>query len=317
MKILVITPPRSSSLSGNATTARRWARILRRLGHQVRVAAKYDRGQADIMVALHAWRTAAAIWRFRRYWPDRPIIVALSGTDIYEYLARDPQPVLRSLECADRLVGLQDRVHRQLPARFRRKLRIIHQSAPSVPRHNRGPAPHFEVVVIGHLRDVKDPLRAAKAARLLPASSRLRIVHVGAADAPRWAAAARAEMAANSRYIWRGEVSRAKVRELLGRAQAIVLSSLSEGGANVISEALMAGVPVLASRIDGSVGLLGADYPGYFPVRDTAALARLLERMERDPAFVKRLRRAAARRRPLFRPEREIAAWRRLVRELR
>ena len=57
----------------------------------------------------------------------------------------------------------------------------------------------------------------------------------------------------------------------------MVLSSLSEGGANVISEAVAAGVPVLASRIDGSVGLLD-DYPGYFPVRDTAALARLLER---------------------------------------
>ena len=59
---------------------------------------------------------------------------------------------------------------------------------------------------------------------------------------------------------------------LFGRARAMVLSSLSEGGANVVSEAVAAGVPVLASRIDGSVGLLGRDYPGYFPVADTAAL---------------------------------------------
>jgi glycosyltransferase involved in cell wall biosynthesis len=116
--------------------------------------------------------------------------------------------------------------------------------------------------------------------------------------------------------VWRGDRPRAEVRRLLGRARAIVLSSLSEGGANVISEAVAAGVPVLASRIDGSVGLLGRDYPGYFPVRDTEALARLLHRIETNPQFLLRLRRAVARRAPLFRPARERAAWKKLIGEL-
>jgi len=96
----------------------------------------------------------------------------------------------------------------------------------------------------------------------------------------------------------------------------MVLSSLSEGGANVISEAIVTGVPVLASRMDGNVGLLGADYPAYFPVGNTNALAQLLQRIEGDRRFVARLRRAIARRAPLFRPEREVAAWRRLLAEL-
>jgi glycosyltransferase involved in cell wall biosynthesis len=96
----------------------------------------------------------------------------------------------------------------------------------------------------------------------------------------------------------------------------MVLSSLSEGGANVISEAVAAGVPVLASRIDGSVGLLGRDYPGYYPVGDTAALARLLSRLETSPDFRTRLRRAIKRRAALFRPAREKAAWKRLIGEL-
>ena len=109
-------------------------------------------------------------------------------------------------------------------------------------------------------------------------------MHLGAAETPQWAAAAKAEMAANPRYVWRGDRPRADVRRLLGRARAMVLSSLSEGGANVISEAVAAGVPVLASRIDGSVGLLGRDYPGYFPVGDTEALAQLLRRIETDSA---------------------------------
>jgi glycosyltransferase involved in cell wall biosynthesis len=97
----------------------------------------------------------------------------------------------------------------------------------------------------------------------------------------------------------------------------MVLSSLSEGGANVISEAVVGGVPILASRMDGNVGLLGGDYPGYFSVGDTKALARLLQRIEGDIAFVARLRRAIARRAPLFRPAREVAAWRRLLADLR
>ena len=293
----------------------RWRRILRELGHEVRVADAYDGSPTDLMIALHAWRSAESIRRFRALYPDRPLIVALSGTDIYEYIARDPAPVLHSLACADRLLALQDLVRRRVPMRFRSKLRVLHQSAHPL-RPGRKSTRSFDVAVIGHLRHVKDPMRAALAARRLPASSRMRIVHYGAAENPRWAAAAKAEMARNPRYVWRGDRPRAEVGRLLGRARAMVLSSRSEGGANVISEAVAAKVPILASRIDGSVGLLGRDYPGYFPVGDTAALARLLHRVESDPPYLSRLQRAIARRALLFRPAREKAAWKKLIREL-
>lgn len=293
----------------------RWRRILRELGHEVRVADAYDGSPTDLMIALHAWRSAESIRRFRALYPDRPLIVALSGTDIYEYIARDPAPVLHSLACADRLLALQDLVRRRVPTRFRSKLRVLHQSAHPL-RPGRKSTRSFDVAVIGHLRHVKDPMRAALAARRLPASSRMHIVHYGAAENPRWAAAARAEMARNPRYVWRGDRPRAEVGRLLGRARVMVLSSRSEGGANVISEAVAAKVPILASRIDGSVGLLGRNYPGYFPVGDTAALARLLHRVESDPPYLLRLQRAIARRAPLFRPAREKAAWKKLIREL-
>lgn len=282
----------------------------------MRIAADYDGRPADLMVAVHAWRSAAAIARFKAGYPTHPVILQLSGTDIYGYLASDPVPTLRSMELADRLVALNDLAWRVVPKALRPRLRVIHQSAAALPRRRRPSRRAVVVSVIGHLRDVKDPLRAAEAARLLPTGSRVRIEQVGRAYTREWAARARAEMAANPRYVWRGDVPAGAVRRLLARSHAMVISSLSEGGANVVSEAAIAGVPVLASHMDGNVGLLGADYPGYFPVGDTRALARLIQRLENEPRFVVRLGKALACRAPLFRPPREIAAWRRLLAEV-
>jgi putative glycosyltransferase (TIGR04348 family) len=316
MKIVLITPPGPSTRTGNSVAALRWARILRQLGHRVTVAADYADQPADAMVAIHAWRSAGAIHRFKTRYPARPLILQLSGTDIYQYITEDPKPTLRSLQLADRLVALNSLAWRVVPNRFRKKLRVIFQAVPKPKGAYRPNRRRVDVSVIGHLRDVKDPLRAAAAARLLPASSRVHVVHIGAAYTPQWADKAKAEMAANPRYTWLDDVPRAVVQNVLRRSHAMVLSSRSEGGANVISEAIVAGVPILASRMDGNVGLLGADYPGYFPVGDTQALARLLWRIEADAGFAARLRRAIARRAPLFKPEREVAAWRKLLAEL-
>lgn len=93
----------------------------------------------------------------------------------------------------------------------------------------------------------------------------------------------------------------------------MVISSNQEGGANVVSEAIVAGVPVIASDIPGNVGLLGRDYPGYYPVRDEAALARLLHRAETEPAFLNNLERFGRKLKPLFRRDREQAALKQIV----
>jgi putative glycosyltransferase (TIGR04348 family) len=316
MKIVLITPEGPTSRTGNKIAASRWARILRRLGHRVRMASEYDGRPADLMVAVHAWRSAAAIDLFKDKYPERPVILQLSGTDIYDYLYSDPIPTLRSMKLASRLVALNALAARVVPKPLHSRLRVIHQSAPALPRPRRPSRRAVVVSVIGHLRDVKDPLRAAEAVRLLPDDSRVRVEQVGRAYAREWSARARAEMDVNPRYVWRDDVPGSEVRRLLARSHAMVISSLSEGGANVVSEATVAGVPVLASRIDGNVGLLGADYPGYFPVGDTQALATLLRRLECEPRFVAKLGKALARRAPLFQPKREIEAWRRLLAEL-
>jgi putative glycosyltransferase (TIGR04348 family) len=240
-------------------------------------------------------------------------VVALAGTDIYSDVAEHSEAVLRSLDCADALIGLHDLVASALPACHRDKVTVIYQSAQAP----EAPAPRstdrFEVLVVGHLRDVKDPLRTARAARLLPTTSRIDVVHLGGAHTPAWARRAEIEMAENTRYHWHGEVSEAAVRTWLSRARLMVLSSFSEGGANVISEAVAAGTPVLASRIDGSIGLLGHDYAGYFPTGDAEALASLLTRAEIDGAFLSLLEHQSAKRSRLFQPTHELELWRHLL----
>jgi hypothetical protein len=65
--------------------------------------------------------------------------------------------------------------------------------------------------------------------------------------------------------------------------------------------------------MDGNVGLLGADYAGYFPVGDARALATLIERARDDVAMLPTLARQIAARAPLFAPEAEAAALHRIV----
>jgi putative glycosyltransferase (TIGR04348 family) len=315
LKIAVVSPEREGLDTGNRVTATRWARLLRGLGHQVTIQREYDGRPSDALVVLHARKSYPSLERFRRRRPGHPVVVALTGTDLYGDIRTSPE-AQRSLEAADRLVLLQPAGLQELSPSLRVKARVIHQSAVRPRGHFPVRDRVFEAVVLGHLRPVKDPLRAAAAARLRPASSRLRVLHAGAALTPAMAAAARHEQARNPRYRWLGPLPRWRALRLLARARVLVLSSEMEGGANVVSEALACSVPVLSSRISGSIGILGPDYPGYFEVGDTKGLAALLARAEDEPSFLADLRRRGRSLAHLVSPARERESWRRLLREL-
>jgi putative glycosyltransferase (TIGR04348 family) len=316
MKIAIITPAPATSRAGNRVTALRWGRILRQLGHRVVIAQEYEGDRYDLLIALHARRSFPSIERFRRQHPDAPLIVALTGTDLYEDIHTDPS-AQASLELASWLVMLQPLGIEEIPARLRDKVRVIYQSAQGLKATAESPNTKnsFRVCVLGHLRLVKDPFRAALAVRRLPPSSQIQIVHVGAALSEDMAERARAEQADNSRYVWLGELPRAQALQILADSWLLVLSSRMEGGANVISEALAVSVPVLASRIPGSVGLLGPEYPGYFPVGDTQALASLLMRAETDAGFYNSLLDVCISLKPLVDPARERQSWQNLLAE--
>ena len=337
MNIGIVTPAPPRSRYGNRVTALRWARILRKSGHLVSVKQAFGGERFGLLIALHAHRSCDSITRFHRDHPDTPIIVALTGTDLYGDLERGPS-VLESLELATRIVALQPKALDGLPPRLREKTRVIYQSvaattntapdarvcADSQPTSSMrrarslssGEGSTFDVCVIGHLRPVKDPFRAAIAARRLPASSRIRVIHVGGAMTEQAAVWASAEMKTNARYRWLGEQPAWRVRRILERSCVFVLSSRMEGGANALGEAIVAGTPVLASRISGSVGILGEEYAGYFEVGNTSELARLMSRAETDKKFFAELKRHCGRLVSLFDPAMEEAAWATLLEEL-
>lgn len=299
--------------TGNFGTAFQWADIIgNQLGHDVKVTGDVIDPDTDVLVALHASKSASAIRRFRESHPDGKLIVAATGTDIY------PEPdeaALKSFRLADRIVLLQDRAVCQLSPEDRDKAVTILQSATTrCFRHpeDRSRDP-FEICVIGFLRDIKDPMRAARASRNLPASSKVRIRHAGGILEEKYQQEVENEMASNSRYQWLGIITREEIDVLLSECQLMVLSSFHEGGARVVSYALVNHTPVLAAASDCAVSLLGESYPGLYPPGDTEALGDLLDRAETDEAFLESLRTITKELAPQFAPDREVEAWRRLL----
>ncbi len=315
MKIKLVTPARANAQNGNFVTAVRWARIIKGLGHRLTIQQHYDGKPCDLLIALHALRSYDSIRSYREKHPNSPLIVVLTGTDLYRDIHRNPH-AQQSLELANRLIVLQQRGFSELPRHLHRKTRVIYQSASringSVTKRNHV----FQVCVIGHLRKEKDPFRTALAARLLPDSSQVRILQIGRALSEEMKERAQREHVRNPRYHWLGELPHWKTRRVLAESHVLSLTSRMEGSSNVLSEAIASSVPVIASRIAGLMGTLGEGYPGYFPVGDTRALTRLLRKVESNPKFYLDLKTRCTRLFSLVNPKQERDSWKKILREL-
>ncbi|MDA2938111.1 TIGR04348 family glycosyltransferase [Acidobacteria bacterium AH-259-A15] len=315
MRIRLITPSPKAVLDGNRVTARRWARILRDLDHQVIVQNQYDGDSCHLLIALHAFKSFESVRQFREHHLKKPLIVVLTGTDLYRDLEQRSQTRC-SLKLATRLIVLQKQAFVEVPESFREKTRVIYQSAEPVKGEQAPPKRYFRVCVVGNLRPEKDPFRAALASHQLAVGSRIRILQVGQALSREMEKRALHENRTNPRYRWLGSLPHGRTRRLVAGSHLVALTSRMEGSSNVLSEALISSVPVVASRIPGLVGTLGENYQGYFPVGDTKALARLLRRTEMDREFYQELKAHCTRVAPLVHPQRERASWQRLLEEI-
>jgi putative glycosyltransferase (TIGR04348 family) len=289
----------------------------------------------DVMLALHARRSAESIARWaeaRAAQTDAPgLAVVLTGTDLYRDIQVDVA-AQASLQLARRLVVLQECAPQALPGEWRGKARVIFQSVEKqvsvVPKADVSPV--FRAVMVGHLREEKSPETLFQAAQLLAAHQDIQIEHIGAALDPALGEQAQACAAIHANYHWLGSLSHETTLQHIQQAHILIHASRMEGGAHVIMEALCSGAPgtpVLASRIDGNVGMLGADYAGYFPLGDAHALADLLIECRADVVqagnrayasngLYQTLQAQCVQRAALFDPAHEQAALIQLVREL-
>lgn len=312
-RITIVTPAGAGTRTGNRHTAQRWARMLRALGHRVSVCVDWDGRPADLLLALHARRSHASIEAFASTHPERPRVVVLTGTDLYRDLPRSRE-ARRSLALATRIVVLQDDAKRMLAPALQRKTHVVYQSSDA--RHGTAaPRDRFRVAVVGHLREEKDPFRSVQALVQLPATPRIELVQVGDAMTPAMARSARAWMRREPRYRWIGGRSHDAALGWIRRSHLLVVSSLMEGGANVICEAARIGTPVVASHISGNLGMLGRRYSGFYPLGDAPALARRIARAAGDAGYRCRLWAEMRARRARFAPDAERAALARVIDE--
>lgn len=321
--LVIVTPHLADANNGNWQTARRWQRLLAG-PYAVRVVQDWPDARSEddrVMLALHARRSAPAIAAWAQAHPGRGLAVVLTGTDLYQDIHHDTS-AQASLARAQRLVVLQERGIDALPAVHRAKARVILQSTSAraaLPKTSR----HLRAVMVGHLRAVKSPQTLMQAAGLLAHRTDILIDHIGNALEGDWADQARATQAQAPAYRWLGALPHAQTRRAIQRAHLLVHTSALEGGAHVLMEAMRSGTPVLASRVDGNVGMLGADYAGYFDHGDAGQLARLLEqcRDEGEGAgaggLLARLRAQCERRAPRFAPEAERADLLQLLEDLK
>ena len=326
---MLVTPALAEANNGNWQTARRWSRLLSP-AYRVRLTGRWETGDAaaDIMVALHARRSAPSIAAWRAAHPHAPLVVVLTGTDLYRDIATDAS-AQHSLQWADALIVLNELGARSLPEALRSRCHVVLQSC-GARRTLPKPARVLRAVAVGHLREEKDPATLFAAVQQLAATgptaspagpphagrgrTAIRIDHIGRAlDAALGAQAQALAAQWPGTYRWLGGLAHEQARRRIQAAHVLVHPSRMEGGAHVVIEALRSGTPVLASRIDGNMGLLGTDYAGYFEPGDARALARLLEQLQQDPDMLGHLREQAAARAPRFEPAAEAAALRAVI----
>jgi len=305
--ICIVTPAMSDANNGNWQTAKRWARLLSAHCH-VRLSNAWPDGQeADLLIALHARRSAASVAAWAHAHPTRPVVVVLTGTDVYRDIHTDAT-AQATLQLAHRLVVLQDQALVELPEALRGKVQVIYQSCSqrqTLPKTR----VHLRVVMVGHLRDEKWPQVLWQAAQQLSDADGIYIDHIGKCLEPALGQLALATAQQCPHYRWLGERTHAATRAHIQRAHLLVHTSSLEGGAHVVMEALRSGTPVLASKISGNVGMLGAHYNGYFTPGSSEELAQLLrmcrKQLKQANGLCEQLQVQCASRAPLFSPAAE------------
>lgn len=327
MRVLIFTPAEAGSTKGNRITAERWQSQLQSLGwrcqvsNELAIPSSQSIWDYDCSICLHATRSEPLVRQLKTNYPARPVVICLTGTDLHLDLAgkrgaENQESAERSLQNADAIVALEPQGVRVLPPQLYRIVTTIYQSAIPVSDLLPKSEAAFEVCILGHLRTEKDPFLAAIASTKLPEHSTTRIRHFGSALSDDMRNMAEVHQKSSPRYKYFGPVTHSEAQRKLAQSHLMISSSVVEGAPSAISEAIVNGVPILATRIPSSIGLLGEDYPGLFEVGNTEQLADLIWRSEIEPEFYVALQNATSNRKHLFEPDFERTKLSKLIRDL-
>ena len=314
MKVCVASPYPLSELNGNSVRADRIRKMLNERGIEARGSNGFDGIPADILISLHAIKGAPAIFEFKKKQPKGKVIILMTGTDIYQGLPEGSQIGEDALEEADRIVVPQEAAILKLPEEVRGKTVVIRSSLDSIAIKASPSRSPFVISVVGHLRPVKRSFLTIETLAKRPEWSDIEVWQIGQALDEEMRKKAEFWAKDYERYRWFGGLPRRESLALCAKSSLTINSSVLEGGANAVLEAMTMGVPVLASRIEGNVGLLGNDYPGYF---EEGQMDEALQAIMNQRVDLQEWIRLSANRLPLFSRERESNLWLELLTELK
>jgi glycosyltransferase involved in cell wall biosynthesis len=340
----ILTPFGQKSGMGNWRTASRYAQMLRASGinasiyepSQIEDACTHS-GQRTVAIVLNAARSSEAVTTFVA--EQIPVMLVMTGTDLYGALSPEQsgseryQRAEQALHLARLILVLQaeagDEIRRRWPKLADRVHCVLQTSAPRKPyapvmtQHSKT----IRFLVAGHIREEKDPRTAfigfhrafpdGWATRADGGRVPVRLIHVGSHQDKMLAQELIRLGAQYPGILLEGPLSHAQTLRQMTHVHCLIQSSVSEGGALVVSEAVACRLPVIASAIPAHRGQMGADYPGFFKTGDPDDLARVLQQFVSDDVFVARLRESGqALASLLASPTAEREALARLVRQL-
>lgn len=288
--VIIVTPALPEENNGNGQTSLRYKKYLEST-YEIHLCTEWQGPSGEgpmpsAMIALHARKSAASIQAWAQYRQESEnvtgLAVVLSGTDLYCDLPEDPS-AQKSLRLANQLVVLQELAVNSLPLECRTKTQVIHQCVETeLPIAVSQKSDRFKVIMVGHLREVKDPMTFMRAARLLASELDVEWLHVGRCSDADYLRGIRETEAVNPNYRWLDAVDHNSVLQFISDADLLVHCSVAEGSPHVVIEAMALGTPVLASQVEGNEGTLGLGYSGYFPVRDHEALAGIVATLAQE-----------------------------------
>lgn len=256
---------------------------------------------------LHAnWAVCGCIAALAAKLRGIPLVTTLRGEDVTRAKVSliDKLILCWCLHSSDRIVAVSDAIRQWVQGTFpqyRAKLCVIANGVEQT------------FVDVGHGRDyetIRKPLVLVTIGSLIPRKGmdavikamailagevelNLTIIGTGPEEQVLRESATRHQLA--ERVWFRGAIAPDQVPEALAGSDIFILASHSEGRPNVLLEAMAAGLPVIASRIEGTVELVADGQTGLlFDDHSPAQLAAAIRRLAQDTALRGALGRAAA-----------------------